>query len=88
MQKAVEQLYDAQKIDYARLTQLEEQTSLLAKATKTAFQHIDYRPLHFDVKLNTTVRHMTDFFQRTERHLVFQLKTLVSNRLAIKLLSS
>ena len=44
--------------------------------------------IHLDVKLNATVRHMTDFFQRTEQHLAFQWQTLVSNRLAIKLLSS
>ena len=88
MKKAVEQLYDAQKLDHARLTRLEGQTSLLARATKTKFQHIDYRLLHLNVKLNTTVQHMTDFFQRTERHLVFQWQTLVSNKLAIKLLCS
>ena len=88
MQKAVEQLYDAQKIDHARLQMLEGQTSLLAKGMRTAFQHIDYRLLHLDIKLNATVWHMTDFFQRTENHLAFQWQTLVSNRLAIKLLSS
>ena len=88
MQKAVEQLYDAQKIDHARLRRLEGQTSLLVKATKTAFQHIDYRLIHLNVKLNATVWHMTDFFHRTENHLAFQWQTLVSNRLAIKLLSS
>ena len=82
MQKVVEQLYDAQKIDHARLRRLEGQTSFLAKATRTAFQHIDYRLLHLDIKLNATVRHMTDFFQRTENHLAFQWQTLVSNRLA------
>ena len=72
MQKAVEQLYDAQKIDHARLRRLEGQTFLLAKAIKMPFQHIDYRVIHLDVKLNTTVHHMTDFFQRTEWHLAFQ----------------
>ena len=41
MTKAVEQLYEAQEIDHKRLTHLEGQTSLLAKTTKTAFQHID-----------------------------------------------
>ena len=66
MQKAVEQLYDAQIIDHARLCRLEGQMSLLAKATKTEFQHIDYRLIHLDVKQNATVHHMTDFFQRTE----------------------
>ena len=60
----------------------------VGKATKTAFQHIDYRLIHLDVKLNATVRHMTVFFQITERHLVFQWQTLVSNRLAIKFLTS
>ena len=66
MTKAVEKLYEAQEIDHRRLTRLEGQTSLLAKTTKTAFQHIDYRLLHLDTKLNSTVKHMTEFFKRTE----------------------
>ena len=66
MTKAVEKLYEAQEIDHYRLTRLEGQTSLLAKTTKTAFQHIDYRLLHLDTKLNSTVQHMTEFFKRTE----------------------
>ena len=69
MTKAVEKLYEAQEIDHRRLTRLEGQTSLLAKTTKTAFQHIDYRLLHLDTKLNSTVTHMTEFFNRTETQL-------------------
>ena len=88
MTKAVEKLYEAQEIDHRRLTRLEGQTSLLAKMTKTAFQHIDYRLLHLDSKLNSTVQHMTDFFKRTESHFRFTWEALVSNRLAIHLLSS
>ena len=88
MTKAVEKLYEAQEIDHRRLTRLEGQTSLLAKTTKTAFQHIDYRLLHLDTKLNSTVQHMTDFFKRTETHFRFTWEALVSNRLAIQLLSS
>ena len=68
MTKAVEKLYEAQEIDHRQLTRLEGQTSLLAKTTKTAFQHIDYRLLHLDTKLNYTVQHMTEFFKRTETH--------------------
>ena len=68
MTKAVEKLYEAQEIDHHRLTRLEGQTSLLAKTTKMAFQHIDYRLLHLDMKLNSTVKHMTEFFKRTESH--------------------
>ena len=60
----------------------------LAKTTKTAFQHIDYRLLHIDTKLNSTVQHMTEFFKRTETHFRFTWEALVSNRLAIHLLSS
>ena len=71
MTKAVEQLYKAQEIDHHRLTQLEGQTSLLAKTTKMAFQHIDYRLIHLDSKLNNTVKHMTDFFRRTENQFCF-----------------
>ena len=88
MTKAVEKLYEAQEIDYRRLTRLKGQTSLLAKTTKTAFQHIDYKLLHLDSKLNNTVQHMTDFFKRTESHFQFTWEALVSNRLAIHLLSS
>ena len=71
MTKAVEKLYEAQEIDHRRLTRLEGQTSLLAKTTKTAFQHIDYRLLHLDTKLNYTVQHMTEFFKRTERFPIY-----------------
>ena len=88
MTKAVEKLYEAQEIDHRRLTRLEGQTSLLAKTTKTTFQHIDYRLLHLDTKLNSTVQHMTEFFKRTEMHFRFTWEALVSNRLAIHLLSS
>ena len=88
MTKAVEKLYEAQEIDHRRLTRLEGQTSLLAKTTKTAFQHIDYRLLHLDTKLNSTVQHMTEFFKRMETHFRFTWEALVSNRLAIHLLSS
>ena len=52
MTQAVEKLYEAQEIDHRQLTRLEGQTSLLAKTTKTAFQHIDYHLLHLDSKLN------------------------------------
>ena len=85
MTKAVEKLYE---IDHRRLTRLEGQTSLLAKTTKTAFQHIDYRLLHLDTKLNSTIQHMTEFFKRTETHFRFTWEALVSNRLVIHLLSS
>ena len=88
MTKAVEKLYEAQEIDHWCLTSPEGQTSLLAKTTKMAFQHIDYRLLHLDSKLNSTVQHMTDFFKRTESHFCFTWEALVSNRLAIHLLSS
>ena len=88
MTKAVEKLYEAQEIDHCRLTRLKGQTSLLAKTTKTAFQHIDYRLLHLDSKLNNTVQHMTEFFKRTETHFRITWEALVSNRLEIHLLSS
>ena len=88
MTKVVEKLYEAQEIDHRQLTRLEGQTSLLAKTTKTAFQHIDYRLLHLDTKLNYTVQHMTKFFKRTETHFQFTWETLVSNILEIHLLSS
>ena len=88
MTQVVEKLYEAQEIDHCRLTRLEGQTSLLAKTMKTAFQHINYRLLHLDTKLNNTVQHMTEFFKRTESHFRFTWEALVSNRLAIHLLPS
>ena len=42
MTQVVEKIYEAQEIDHRRLTRIEGQTSLLAKTTKTTFQHIDY----------------------------------------------
>ena len=87
MTKAVEQLYEAQEIDHRRLTRLEGQTSLIAKTSKTAFQHIDYRLIHLDNKLNNTVKHMTEFFRHTDNQFRFMWEALVSNRLAIQLLS-
>ena len=86
--KAVEKLYEAQEIDHCQLIRLEGQTSLLARTTKTAFQHIDNQLLHLDSKLNYTVQHTTNFFKRTETHFRFTWEALVSNRLAIHLLSS
>ena len=68
MTQVVEKLYEAQEIDHCQLTRLEVQTSLLAKTTKTVLQHLDYRLLHLDSKLNYTVQHMTDFFKQTESH--------------------
>ena len=88
MSKVVEKLYETQEIDHCRLTSLEGQTSLLGKTMKTAFQHINYHLLHLDSKLNYTVQHMTEFFKRTETHFQFTWEALVSNRLAIHLLSS
>ena len=73
MTKAVEKLCEAQEIDHRQLTRLEGQTPLLAKTMETAFQHIDYRLLHLDTKLNSTVQHMTKFFKRTETHFRFYL---------------
>ena len=92
MTKAVEQLYEAQEIDHRRLTRLGDQTSIIAKMTKTAFQHIDYRLVdyrlvHLDNKLNNTVKHMTEFFRHTKNQFRFTWEALVSNRLAIQLLS-
>ena len=55
---------------------------------KTSFQNIDYRLLHLDSKLNSTVQHMTDFFKQTESHFRFKWEAVVSNRLVIHLLSS
>ena len=88
MTKTVEKLYEAQEINHCQLTRFEGQTSLLARTIKTAFQNIDYRLQHLDSKLNYTIQHMTDFFKRAETHFRFTWEALVSNRLAIHLLSS
>ena len=69
MTKVVEKLYEAQEIDHRWLTRLEGQTSLLAKTTKTVFHYIDYRLLHLDTKLNSTVQHMTEYSLKELKHI-------------------
>ena len=54
MTKAVEKLYEAQEIDHNQLTRLEGQMSLLAKTTKTAFQHFQHSTFRHKTELHST----------------------------------
>ena len=51
MARAMKELYKAQEIDHKHLQRLEHHTSLLAKATKTAFLHINGKLVVLDVKI-------------------------------------
>ena len=51
MATAMKELYKAQEIDHKRLNRLEHHMLLLAKATKTAFVHINSKLAMLDVKI-------------------------------------
>ena len=65
MAKAMRELYRSQEIDHRRLKRLEEHTSLLAKATKTAFVHIDSRLNDLDLQLDNVIDNLQDFMAKT-----------------------
>ena len=88
MVKAMKQLYAAQAIDHRRLQRLEHHTSLLAKATKTAFAHIDGKLAVLDVKIGNTMTNLRQFMADTTKQFKYTWQVTVANRLAIKLLSS
>ena len=88
MAKAMRELYRSQEIDHRRLKRLEEHTSLLAKATKTAFVHIDGRLNDLDLQLDNVIDNLQDFMAKTNEQFKYTWQVTVSNRLAIKLLSS
>ena len=88
MARAMKELYKAQEIDHKRLKRLEHHTSLLAKATKTAFVHIDSKLAMLDVKIGNVMSNLKEFMAETTRQFKYTWQVTVSNRLAIKLLSS
>ena len=85
--RAMKELYKAQEVDHKRLQRLEHHTSLIAKATKTAFTHIAGKLLQLDVKIDNTISHLKEFMAETTEQFRHTWQITISNRLAIKLLS-
>ena len=88
MARAMKELYKAQEIDHKRLQRLEHHTSLMAKATKTAFTHIDGKLTQLDVKLGTVMSKLREFMTETTDQFRHTWQITISNRLAIMLLSN
>ena len=88
MAKVMKQLYHAQEIDHRRLQRLEHHKSLLAKATKTAFAHVDGKLTILDAKIGNVINNLKTFMAETRRQFKYTWEMTVANRLAIKLLSS
>ena len=88
MARAMKELYKAQKIDHKCLNRLEHHMSLLAKATKTAFVHIDGKLAMLDVKIGNVMSNLKQFMAETTKQFKYTWQVTISNRLAIKLLSS
>ena len=86
MARAMKELYKAQ--DHKCLQRLEHHTSLLANATKTAFVHIDGKLAMLDVKIGNVMTNLKQFMAETAKQFKHTWQVTVSNRLAIKLLSS
>ena len=61
MARAMKELYKAQEIDHKHLQRLEHHTSLLAKATKTVFTHIDGKLAVLDVKIGNVMTNLKRF---------------------------
>ena len=88
MARAMKELYKAQEIDHKHLKRLEHHMSLLAKTTKTAFVHIDGKLAMLDVKIGNVMSNLKHFMAETTKQFKYTWQVNVSNRLAIKLLSS
>ena len=58
MARAMKELYKAQEIDHKCLKRLEHHMSLLAKATKTAFVHINGKLAMLDVKIGNVMTNL------------------------------
>ena len=71
-----------------RLKRLEHHTSLLAKATKTAFLHIEGRLADLDNKIDNVIDNLKTFMSETTRQFKYTWQITVANWLAIKPLSS
>ena len=88
MARAMKELYKAQEIDHKHLQRLEHHMSLLAKATKTAFVHINSKLAMLDVKIGNVMSNLKQFMAETTEQFKYTWQVTISNRLAIKLLSS
>ena len=88
MARAMKELYKAQEIDHKCPKRLEHHMSLLAKATKTAFVHIDGKLAMLDVKIGNVMSNLKQFMADTTKQFKYTWQVTVSDRLAIKLLSS
>ena len=88
MARAMRELYRAQEVDDMRLKRLEHHTSLLAKATKTAFLHIEGRLADLDTKIDNVIDNLKTFMSETTQQFKYTWQITVVNWLAIKLLSS
>ena len=71
-----------------QLKRLEHHTSILAKATKTAFLHIEGRLADLDNKIDNVINNLKTFMSETTRQFKYTWQITVVNRLVIKLLSS
>ena len=65
MARAMRELYKVQEVDHMRLKRLEHHTSLLAKATKTAFLHIEGRLADLDNKIDNVIDNLKTFMSET-----------------------
>ena len=88
MARAMKELYKAQEIDHKHLQRLEHHTSLLAKATKTAFVHINGKLAMLNVKIRNVITNLKQFMAETTKQFKHTWQVTVSNRLVIKLLFS
>ena len=79
MAKAMKQLYHAQEIDHRRLQRLEHHTSLLAKATKTVFAHIDGKLAILDVKIGNVIDNLKVFMMETTWQFKYTWQVTVAN---------
>ena len=88
MARPMKELYKAQKIDHKCLKRLKHHMSLLAKATKTAFVHIDGKLAMLDVKIENVMSNLKQFMAETTKQFKYTWQVTVFNKLVIKLLSS
>ena len=79
MARAMKELYKAQEIDHEHLQRLEHHTSLLAKATKTAFVHIDGKLAVLDVKIGNIMTNLKQFMAETTKQFKHTWQVTVSN---------
>ena len=79
MARAMKELYKAQEIDHKHLQRLEHHMSQLAKATKTAFVHIDGKLVVLDVKIWNIMTNLKQFMAETTKQFKHTWQVTVSN---------